>query len=70
MIDSIEYELTNWQAREVWKCAACKRYRHRPTVAGILPAVCCGQPAKLVTRYEQPVPFTVSEPLPAESAGS
>ena len=67
-MDSIEYELVNWEAREVWKCSSCGRYRHRKTVAGILAAQCCGQPAQLVDRYEQPVEITVSQSLSA-SAG-
>ena len=64
MMDSIEYELVNWEKREVWKCSVCGRYRHRKTVKGIRPAICCGQPAKLIDRYEQPIQVTVSEPLP------
>ena len=67
--DSIEYEILNWEPREVWQCQGeCKKYRHRRTLKGILPAVCCGVPAKLIDRYEQPIPFTVSEPLPAADA--
>ena len=63
MNDSIEYEIVNWSPREVWKCQTCKRYRHRDSVKGLLPAICCGQPAKLVMHYEQPKPFMVSEPV-------
>lgn len=66
MNDSIEYEIVNWSPREVWKCQTCKRYRHRDSVKGLLPAICCGEPAKLVMHYEQPKPFMVSEPIPAE----
>jgi hypothetical protein len=66
MNDSIEYELVNWQPREVWKCqGGCGKYRHRNVVKGILPAVCCGVPAKLIDRYSQPVAFTVSDSLPS-----
>lgn len=60
MVDSIEYELVNWEPREVWKCqGACKKYRHRQAVKGILPAICCGVPAKLIDRYRQPRKFEV-----------
>ena len=65
MMDSIEYELVNWEAREVWKCSSCGRYRHRKALFGILPAQCCGQPAILIDRYKQPIDVTVSEPLSA-----
>ena len=59
MQDSIEYEIVNWEPREVWKCQGqCGKFRHRRAVKGILPAVCCGVPAKLMDRYEQPKPFT------------
>lgn len=69
MVDSIEYEIVNWEPREVWKCqGTCGKYRHRRAVKGILPAVCCGVPAKLIDRYQQPVPFTVSEPLSQSAA--
>ena len=62
MVDSIEYELVNWSPREVWKCqGACKKYRHRNAVKGILPAVCCGVPAKLIDRYSQPTSFEVNQ---------
>lgn len=72
MMDSIEYEMVNWEPREVWKCQGeCGRYRHRKSIKGILPAVCCGVPAKWIDRYEQPIPITVSELLPgAQSPGS
>jgi hypothetical protein len=43
--DSIEYALINWEAREVWYCSICKRYRHRISRPGLLPAICCGPPA-------------------------
>lgn len=69
-MDSIEYTLTNWEAREVWHCAACRRYRHRATRPGILPAVCCGQPAQLIDRYQQPVEIVIEEqvsPPPLQS---
>jgi predicted metal-binding protein len=63
--DSIEYEIVNWEKREVWKCQGeCKKYRHRRALPGILSAVCCGVPAKLIDRYEQPKPFMVANPLP------
>lgn len=69
-MDSIEYELTNWEAREVWHCKSCKRYRHRKTVKGLLPALCCGKPAILVTRYEQPIAVVISEPILPAAAQS
>lgn len=62
MLDFIEYELVNWEPREVWRCqGACGKYRHRATVKGILPAVCCGVPAKLIDRYQQPTSFEVNQ---------
>jgi hypothetical protein len=68
MMDSIEYELVNWERREVWRCQGqCGRYRHRKEVKGILAAVCCGVPAKRIDGYSQPIPITVSERL--SSAG-
>jgi hypothetical protein len=70
MIDSVEYEITNWSPREVWHCSVCKRYRHRNSAKGLLPTICCGQPAKLVTHYEQPIPFIVSEPIAGPDTGS
>jgi hypothetical protein len=63
MVDSIEYELVNWEAREVWKCSKCGRYRHRKAVFGIMPALCCSQPATLIDRYQQPIDITVSQSL-------
>jgi hypothetical protein len=63
-VDSIEYELVNWKARQVWKCQGeCQRFRHRDTIKGQLPAICCGVPAKTVTSYFQPSPVQVSEPV-------
>jgi hypothetical protein len=62
MSDSIEYEIVDWERREVWYCSVCKRYRHRPVRAGQLPAICCGQPAKPIDQYEQPRTRNVSEP--------
>ncbi len=68
MADSIEYELVNREPREIWKCTgACARYRHRKFQKGLLPAICCGQPAKLIDRYEQPIPVVISEEVPARS---
>jgi predicted metal-binding protein len=62
MNDSIEYELLNWEPREVWRCqGGCGKYRHRRVVKGILPAVCCGVPAKLIDRYQQPTSFEVNQ---------
>ena len=62
MNDSIEYELMNWEPREVWKCqGGCGKYRHRNAVKGILPAVCCGVAAKLIDRYRQPTSFEVNQ---------
>lgn len=65
MPDSIEYELTDWQPRTLWKCnGECKRFRHRAELPGALPAICCGQPARLVDSYDQPIPVVVDEELP------
>ena len=62
MFDSIEYELVNWEPREVWRCqGGCGKYRHRNAVKGILPAVCCGVAAKLIDRYRQPTSFEVNQ---------
>lgn len=62
MLDSIEYELVNWEPREVWHCqGGCGKYRHRIAVKGIRPAVCCGVPAKLIDRYQQPTSFEVNQ---------
>lgn len=64
VMDFIEYELVDWVRREVWKCQGnCKRYRHRDFRKGLLPAICCGVPAKLIDRYSQPVRIEVTEPL-------
>jgi hypothetical protein len=60
-MDSVEYEIVNWTPREVWHCAVCKSYRHRPAAKGLLPAICCGQPAKLITSYSQPKPLQLTE---------
>ena len=69
MVDSIEYELVNWEKREVWKCQGdCKKFRHRRVLKGILPAVCCGVPAKLIDRYEQPRPYVIEQVLPQPAA--
>ena len=59
MADSIEYELANFESRTVWKCAVNGHYRHRKEIPGAEPALCCGQPAKLIDRYEQPVEVEV-----------
>jgi hypothetical protein len=62
MTDSICYELVNETPREVWKClGACQRFRHRTVRPGILPAICCGVPARLWDRYSQPVVIAVEE---------
>jgi hypothetical protein len=62
--DSIEYELVNFESREIWKCLGkCGRFRHRAARPGILPAVCCSQPARLFDRYEQPTIVNISEPI-------
>lgn len=53
-MDTIQYKLRTWQPKEVWHCLTCDSYRHRPTIEGILPAICCGEPAKLIDRYYQP----------------
>lgn len=63
MVDSIEYEIVNWKRREVWHCSVCKRYRHRDAAKELLPAICCGRPAKLIDIYEQPSPLVISEPV-------
>lgn len=69
-MDSIEYELMNEVPREVYHCGICKRFRHRTVRAGILPAICCGQPARLFDRYSQPEMVNICEPSErtAESA--
>lgn len=59
MADSIEYELTHFESRTVWKCAVNGHYRHRKEAPGSQPAICCGRPAKLVDRYEQPIDVEV-----------
>jgi hypothetical protein len=64
LVDSIEYELLNWEPRECWRCSACGRYRHRPAVKGLLPALCCNEPAKLVTSYKQPLLTSEAAELP------
>jgi len=62
--DSICYELVNETPREVWKClGACQRFRHRTVRPGILPAICCGVPARLWDRYSQPEVVNISEPI-------
>lgn len=63
MPDSIEYELINYEPREVYYCGVCERFRHRTVRPGILPAICCGQPARLFDRYEQPVRVNIIEPI-------
>lgn len=68
MNDSIEYEIVNWERREVWHCSICNKYRHRRALKGLLPAICCGQPAKLIDRYSQPSPVIVEEPLSSAPA--
>lgn len=69
MADSIEYEIVDWEDREVWRCqGSCGRYRHRKSTKGILPAVCCGIPAKRIDRYQQPRHLTISEPLTGSGA--
>lgn len=71
MNDSIEFELVNWEPREVWKCQGqCARYRHRKVVKGIQPAVCCGVPAKLIDRYKQPIAILGASELPDETLES
>jgi hypothetical protein len=68
MMDSIAYELVNFEPREVYHCGICKRYRHRTVHPGILPAICCGQPAVLFDRYEQPVRVNIVEPIVQKSS--
>ena len=68
MADSIEYTLMNEEPREVYYCAACGRYRHRAVRPGQLPALCCGQPARLWDKYSQPVEVTINEPIIAPSS--
>jgi hypothetical protein len=63
MTDSIEYELMNFEPREVYHCAICKRFRHRTVRPGIMPAICCGQPARLFDKYKQPVRVNICEPI-------
>jgi hypothetical protein len=68
MADSIEFVLTDWEAREVWHCQACGRYRHRPVIEGALPAICCSQPARLIDKYELPIDVTVRHQVRAADA--
>jgi len=63
-MDHIEYELTQFESREIWHCSVCGRYRHRCRVVGQLDALCCEQRAKLIDRYEQPVDATVRHSVP------
>jgi hypothetical protein len=64
VMDSISYELMNEEPREVWQCEGeCGQYRHRRVMPGILPAVHCGEPARLVMRYSQPIPVTIEQEI-------
>jgi len=64
MVDSIEYEIVETEPREVWKCAGkCGCFRHRKTVKGTLPAICCNVPARLIDQYEQPRLVNVSDEI-------
>jgi len=61
-MDSIAYELVKEEPREVWKClGACGRFCHRWASPGLLPAVCCGKPARLFDRYSQPIAIEIEE---------
>jgi hypothetical protein len=69
--DSISYTLMREEPREVWKCTgACGRFRHRTVRPGILPAICCGQPARLWDRYSQPIEIEIEERVTACGARS
>ena len=67
----LEYTLVRETPRTVWRCDGCKRYRHRDeelssSVDGmkhLLPAICCGKPARLVDRYSQPQEIVVEETI-------
>ena len=59
----LEYTLVRETPRTVWRCDGCKRYRHRDEVADLLPAICCGKPARLVDRYSQPQEIVVEETI-------
>jgi hypothetical protein len=63
LTDSIEYTLRNEEPREVYYCATCERFRHRTVRTGLLPAICCGEPARLWDRYSQPIEVIVNEPV-------
>ena len=67
MNDYIEYELMSFESREVWHCTLCKRFRHRAIRPGIRPAICCGQPARLFDRYEQPSRVNITDAVPPTS---
>ena len=43
----LEYELVKWEPRTVWCCGACGGFRHHREFEELLPAICCGQPARL-----------------------
>jgi len=67
-MDSIAYELVKEEPREVWKClGTCGRFRYRRALPGLLPAVCCGKPARLFDRYNQPIEIEVEERFVAEN---
>jgi hypothetical protein len=69
MTDSIGYELITEIQREVWKCqGACGKFRHRTVRPGILPAICCGVPARLWDRYLYPEIVNIEEPVVSRSA--
>src|SRR4051812_30598245 len=64
MADLISYELMNEEPREVWQCQGeCGRYRHRRALPGILSAICCTLPARLLDRYSQPIPVTIEQEI-------
>lgn len=54
-------ELMDWEEMEVWQCRVCDRYRHRRALIGmnLMPAICCGQQARLIDRYRKPEPIEV-----------
>lgn len=67
--DSVSYTLIREEPREVWKCTGrCGKFRHRAARAGILPAICCGEPAQFWDRYRQPVEIEIEEHITASDA--
>jgi hypothetical protein len=63
-MDSIAYALMKEEPRKVWNCLGqCGRFRHRQALPDLLPAVCCGKPARLFDRYSQPIVVEIEDVL-------